>query len=48
MIVSRDVTFAEDETWSWSVVTHQDPQRQTIYVLEEEPTATDVQTEAIT
>ncbi|GKV33750.1 hypothetical protein SLEP1_g42213 [Rubroshorea leprosula] len=35
VIVSRDVTFAEEEAWKWDADTHKGPQNRVISVLEE-------------
>lgn len=47
VIVSRDVTFAKDEAWSWSVHVDHDPQKQVVYVLDEEHVAIEVPTEIV-
>ncbi|GKV49915.1 hypothetical protein SLEP1_g56638 [Rubroshorea leprosula] len=48
VIVSRDVTFAEDEAWRWDLDTNNDSQRRSVIILEEDSqvTATNTNEEA--
>jgi len=36
VIVSRDVTFAEDEVWQWNATAEMDSKKQYIYVLNDD------------
>ncbi|GKV17840.1 hypothetical protein SLEP1_g28296 [Rubroshorea leprosula] len=44
VIVSRDVTFAEDEAWRWDLDTNNDSQRRSVTILEEDSQVTTTNT----